>query len=307
VVFSIQSNQLNRLHMNDLLPDFYRKERVEQNLISCRNELIINHKKCGGSGFITRKNKLKIDSKTTLIDLEDNYNKNRIKCSCYKKYSTLSEFIISGIKKEFWDCENWGLLDKPKKNKDCWKYIRVYIKNIYIARNKGIGFIHRGPNGTGKTSAGMLTLINALRSGYRVHYMYMRELMNDFRVLTISDKSYDLEALRGYVDEVCDCDFVFIDEVGKAKHSEFSRDEFEGFLRKRMSNGLPTIMATNLSREQVTKVYGESFHDLLWGSVKELSWIGPSYRKKNKQKDIEEFFTENWNVKKNKKASKKYR
>ncbi len=276
----------------DSLPQYHRGLKVTHRLKYYRDSIVGHCTRCKGEGFITNTDKLvKFKKKPTLKTLEKIYSKARKTCRCQKRYFWIEKLLMSGIRKEFWKCEEWNLLKNPEHNKKNWGDIISYINNLHEARERGIGFLHLGDNGTRKTSSGMLCLINALRLDYHVHYICMRDLLADYRTLVLGDKTQDLEQVRGFVEEVEGCDFVFIDEIGKAKQSDFTEREFEGFLRKRVNDGLCTIMATNLTRRQLLDEYGKSIDDILYGNFKELKWQGSSYRKEQKRKKIEKFFT----------------
>ena len=270
------------------LPYYYRKGRESERLISLKKILIEKCEKCNGTG-LRSKSQVTFTKGKSLLDVENELIEKRVKCSCFKKYKKIEKFLISGIRREFWECETWDLYNSDR-NVQNWKYIRTYIKNLPIARQKGIGFVFYGGNGTGKTSGGMLILLKALRLGFNVYYTYMRDLISEIRTLTLSDKAYNIPEVKGYIDEISEVDLLFIDEVGKTKISDFTEKEFEGFIRKRVANGLPTILATNLKKKKIFEIYGESLDDLLWGNMKELKFEGVSYRKVSKTKVVDELF-----------------
>lgn len=58
------------------------------------------------------------------------------------------------------------------------------------------------------------------------------------------------------VHKICDADFVILDDMCSCSMTEWQKDMLNTFVDCRFSNGLPTVIATNLTKHQIN----EKFH-----------------------------------------------
>ncbi len=255
-----------------------REELASDELDYYRNNLVMKCKKCGGDGTLPQKLK-KID-KSSIKDL------NEVLCTCKKKYNIIKKLIIRGIQKEFFNVEKWKITNNNKH----WKnYIRPYSKKLKLMKNKGIGFFLIGNNGTGKTTSMIYILTKAMKKKYDVQYILLRDLINIFRRLAINKNNEESVKLSELLDEYKRVDFLAIDEVEKINVTDFAKNEFDSFLRFRISKRLPMLMSTNIGEEDLLDCYGPSIIDLIHGNMKILNYKGESHRLKRKD-TIQEIF-----------------
>lgn len=260
---------------------YHRSNIVTAELKKYRKEIVDSCKRCKGEGYILIKKKF---DKNTIENIDDLLRK----CSCEKKYEWRKKLILSGIQKEFWKVESWRI----RSNKNLWKkYILPYSRNLKLFFQKGIGFFLYGENGLGKTTSLMYVLIKAIRKGYNVQYILVKELFDIMRKLSIAKDKNEIDMLNELLDEYRIVDFLAIDEIDKITITPFVKNEFDTFLRYRISKRLPVLISTNLKENQLTECYGKSFHDLVRGNMKVLLYEGTSFRYEKKEQMNEIFET----------------
>jgi len=134
-----------------------------------------------------------------------------------------------------------------------------YVAKLDEAREKGLGFLFTGPNGSGKTFIGCRILIEALSKNHSSHYIFFYDFIEML-------KEFDDSFVYAVIDEMADVDFLFIDEIGKEyKTSQFVLTNLEKLLKERRSKNKPTFFATNLDIDGLRDTYGPSFMSLVEG------------------------------------------
>jgi DNA replication protein DnaC len=177
------------------------------------------------------------------------------------------------VPKLFWFVEP----DKVKHNRDA--FIRVILpfqRNLKRAFNDGYGLLLLGDNGTGKTLFMSYLLGRAVNQGFTIYYTTLARL--------------DAHIKRGFGDqeatkrltEMLGADFLVIDEMGKEhiKRDGFLMTQLEMVLKERYDDGYPTMMASNLDFDQLSKTYGTTIASMLEGRYEILKLEGGDYRKK---------------------------
>ena len=125
-----------------------------------------------------------------------------------------------------------------------------YSKNLHTAERFGHSLILTGPVGTGKTALGTLLLREA--TGYSAWALSYRA--TDLVRCLSNFKNYDLLPSGCPVREgVLSVQFLLLDDVDY-KGDAWNAKELEEVVRHRYDDDLPTIITTNMTREQMRNV-----------------------------------------------------
>ena len=244
--------------------DKYRKVFFEKELNNLREKIILNHKKCGGTGFTEK-----------LVKDESPIIKRKIvvPCSCRKKYEKLSKFMISNVPYDILVNQHiYGKLVTDSISSEVIELrkeiVYPYIKKIKEVANNPYGLVFLGKNGTGKTFVGLKILYYAIINELEVFNIDMSGL------LELSRKSFDRNSSAGnLLDEISSVDFLMIDEVGnESKRSSYSVSEFKNLLKKRVTLRKPTILVSNFLYKDFKKEYGKSIDSIVAAHFKILDF-----------------------------------
>ncbi len=61
---------------------------------------------------------------------------------------------------------------------------------------------------------------------------------------------------NGIISSLCDTEILFLDDFGVERSGDVAERNYYTLLDKRLSNDMPTIISTNLTDEEITKVFG---------------------------------------------------
>lgn len=135
-----------------------------------------------------------------------------------------------------------SLKELDTTNKDRYELIRWvtnFVKNYDSTKeNKGL-YLH-GNFGCGKTYI-LAGLLNEMRKKrYKTKIVYFPELLRNIK--------NDFEVMNDTIDELCDVDFLLIDDIGAERVTQWGRDEILGtILQYRMNNQKTTFFTSNFN------------------------------------------------------------
>lgn len=158
-----------------------------------------------------------------------------------------------------------------------------YLKNC-IANGFKDNIVITGSVGTGKTHIAY-AIINALEEikdyGVRIYTQKkanittIKAMIDNIR--TLWKKGADETDMK-IVDDYSKVPLLIIDEVGVQYGSESERIELFDIINNRYSNELPTMIISNLDKEQMAKVLGQRIIDRLFSGAKVFELVGKSKR-----------------------------
>ena len=152
---------------------------------------------------------------------------------------------------------------------------RRFVKGWEKAKAGGYGLLFFGACGTGKThlaSAILCELIDTVKSKY----------YKASEIFTAVRRTYSYQAGRSE-DEVIDyfssIDLLVIDELGVQKGSDAEKRILFSILDNRLSNKRPTLLLTNLKKDDLKTLLGERLYDRARSKCVPSVFIGDSMRK----------------------------
>lgn len=190
-------------------------------------------------------------------------------CRCNETRVRAFRALASGLPREYWDAEAM----EPEMNLENFEVCRAYAENLSNAFKHGLSLLLTGANGVGKTSCASIILLKHLGRGDRGAYV----VWTDF-LLSLNRKPKGEE--RGLMNLVYLTPLLVLDEIGKDLEGMSSaKTLLESIVRRRRGGYLPTIMISNLTRQELEAHYGATFASLLAGKYKVLPFKNGDYRK----------------------------
>ena len=121
--------------------------------------------------------------------------------------------------------------------------IGKYLGDLHEMLDRGFGFMLWGPNGLGKTAAGVVVLKEARRRGYTAMFLGAAELKD----IVVSKKAFDTD--QTLWDRARYVDFLLIDDLGKGSQDEkgFGERLLDDLIRTRSSSLKVTWLTTNMT------------------------------------------------------------
>ncbi len=173
-------------------------------------------------------------------------------------------------------------MDIPKRFLDCSfeNYeTNVSIGNIKDSISDGENILMYGTAGSGKThlSVAMLRLAGTTLEG-EFEWVSTPNLISCLRKTAF--ESCDV-AILNEVDSIYRCDFLFIDDIGTEKLSDFVLQEWYRLIDTRYGNMQKTVFTSNLSPTDLANQYGARLASRIC-SGKSFEIKGSDYRAQNK-------------------------
>lgn len=187
------------------------------------------------------------------------------RCDCMIVFKYVIELVNAGIPQDYWSLTIDALhVDDGHK-----AMVKLFLENLQQAKDKGMGLVFLGPNGTGKTS--MMCEIGkaALAARYKVRYFTLSQYVTTFQK--------DNLLLREYLESG---DVLLIDELDKKyikTGSEFVAKTVDDAFRSFLNNGKIIILCTNWDAESIGEVLGESTLSLLRRRCEFIKVVGDDY------------------------------
>ena len=201
-------------------------------------------------------------------------------CNCLK------ELIIKGrieasamgrlLEKQSFDNFELSVYSYDAKVADRMKMIlamaKSYVRNF--AKKKD-NLLLIGPTGTGKTHISTAIARELIHQGYDVIYDSTQNIISDFE----SDRfrnNYGKEENKS--EKYLDCQLLILDDLGTEFSNQFTVSTLYNLLNTRQNKGLPTIISTNLSPEELARKYEDRIYSRIIGSSTHLPFTGNDRR-----------------------------
>jgi DNA replication protein DnaC len=185
------------------------------------------------------------------------------------------------------------------------------IKNIGGLGTTGVGLLFDGAPGLGKTTHAVTAAMELIRRlpkddtevarilGYNaddfgrnsfgmrpVYYMTFPEFLSRKKALIEADSDVrsnlylEMEGFHGRAKEDwLNVRVLILDDLGKEYGSKYDDTSFDEVLRARYDKALPTIITTNVRRENWAKQYGEAMGSFAFEAFHRIAILGKDLRK----------------------------
>jgi DNA replication protein DnaC len=167
---------------------------------------------------------------------------------------------LMGIPRLYFDAE----IEDYVGDDDIRDMVSRYIKHIHDMFDDCVNLTFYGSNGNGKTYLTSIILKNAYRYRYSAQRITIASVISlTFKGDSKTDSEYDL------LKRVWDVEFLVLDELGKESMSKRGNEisVIDDLMKYREEKGLPTIICTNLSLEDIKRNYGATLYSMIKQSV----------------------------------------
>lgn len=169
--------------------------------------------------------------------------------------------------------ENW---DFNKGNKGLYKIGTKYCENFKKAKEEGLGLLLYGNPGNGKTY-----LSNSIANNLLLRYVTVISVSINALLQRIQKtyNSYGKEGEDQIIMSLSNADLLIIDDLGTEQNTEWSKTKIYNIIDSRYRNGLPVIVSTNKSIDDLKEIYEERTVDRLFEMCTPYLVSGESIRK----------------------------
>lgn len=140
---------------------------------------------------------------------------------------------------------SWTFNNDDMKNANLTAAMKNYVKNFTEFKRDGKGLLLYGTVGTGKTYFAAAIANSLIDEGYSV-------LMTNFARLTNKIQGM-YEGKQEFVDSLNRYTLLILDDLGAERKSEFMQEMVFNIIDSRYRSGLPFIITTNLTAEEIKK------------------------------------------------------
>lgn len=141
--------------------------------------------------------------------------------------------------------QKWTFENDDRENAQISDAMINYTEQFRDFINDGQGLLFSGTIGTGKTYFAACIANRLIDKGYRI-------LMTSFTKLT-NDIQATFDGKQEIIDELNNYPLVIFDDLGVERNSEFMQEMVYNIIDSRYKSGLPFIITTNLSLEEIKK------------------------------------------------------
>lgn len=140
---------------------------------------------------------------------------------------------------------NWTFENDDKKNAKLSTAMQNYVQKFTEFKKEGMGLLLYGTVGTGKTYYAACIANALIDKGYTVLMTNFARLTNQIQG-TFDGKQEFIDSLNRYT-------LLIIDDLGAERKSEFMQEQVFNIIDARYRSGLPFIITTNLTAEELKK------------------------------------------------------
>ncbi len=194
-------------------------------------------------------------------------------CECRFRYQEYQKYSEVGIPDIYWT-KHWT--DYIAPDRETIESVRKYIDRLDELYVKSVGLYLYGGFGVGKTGLLVEVLKQAIKK-YSVSFLFFPDLIH---TLSAFDSVSGEERAR-VEDLLTTSDFLLLDDIGREYRKEGSSwvgANIDQYFRKRVNNGLPTLMTSNFSLDKAREFYGESILSVFRGSLIPIKVEGRDFR-----------------------------
>lgn len=143
------------------------------------------------------------------------------------------------------DMTDWTFENDDRKNARISDAMIRYTDNFDEFLRDGKGLLFFGSVGTGKTYYAACIANRLIEKGYRVKFTNFATLTNEIQAT--------FEGKQAVIDDLNRYPLLIIDDLGAERNSEFMQEMVFNIIDGRYRAGLPLIITTNLTAEEIKK------------------------------------------------------
>lgn len=155
---------------------------------------------------------------------------------------------------------------------------------LRTAREYAEGFTLRSDNlllvggtGLGKTHLSVAIAKAVVERGYDVKYTSAIGMISDFEAQRFGNSSGAAQG-AGDTSVYFGCELLVIDDLGTEMNNQFTSTSLYNLINLRLDRGLPTVISTNLSPQDLRTRYWDRITSRMFGEYRILPFIGKDVR-----------------------------
>ncbi len=162
-------------------------------------------------------------------------------------------------------------VNQKEQMKTVFEYCREYATRFSRTSN---GIIMFGHTGLGKTHLSLAIAGVVLDKGYNVYYDSAQNIMDRLESEHFKKAKYD-ESIN---EKLYESDLLIIDDLGAEFSTQFTVAALNNIINTRLNSGLPTIISTNLTLNEIEDRYTQRVASRIMGSCAPLQFCGKDIR-----------------------------
>ena len=139
----------------------------------------------------------------------------------------------------------WNFQNDDRRDERLSNAMEKYVENFEMFKKEGRGLLLFGNVGTGKTYYACCIANGVIDKDYHVYVTSFREIVNKLQGMW--------EGKQEYIDSLNKYSLLVIDDLGAERTTDFMQEQIFSIVDSRYRSGLPFIVTTNLSMEQIKK------------------------------------------------------
>lgn len=207
------------------------------------------------------------------------------RCSCFNKL--LTHFAVEKLNSEAnmpeCDFEHFSLdYYKGTSNPSCPDCYRKMSENLAFCKHYANNFSLKsdslfilGQTGIGKTHISLSIAKEVSAQGYTVAY---GSLLNFLRIIEKEHFGRTTNSETDTLQVLIDTDLLILDDLGSEFQTSFYESTLYNIINSRINLGLPTIISSNLSVEELQRNYNERIISRLFSVFTTLMFFGDDIR-----------------------------
>ncbi len=157
-----------------------------------------------------------------------------------------------------------------------FQYCQRYAQTFSLS---SANLLMSGRTGLGKTHLSLAIAKQVIENGFGVIYGSAPDLLSQIERERFSRSETDLQPMQ----LMLECDLLILDDLGAEFSTSFTNAAVYQLMNSRLNKRLPTIISTNLTLQELLKLYGERVFSRLIGSYIPLFFVGQDVRQKKEQ------------------------
>lgn len=174
--------------------------------------------------------------------------------SCFKLENTARLLGKSNIPKRFMGCDFDNYDTSTDVQRTALDQCKSFAENFATHRKNGACLLLCGRPGTGKNHLATAISKKLLSDGFSVLRVKASQYLDAYWAKSFEDR-------EGWLNEMAKVDLIMIDEIGRSSNAKSAQDAFFRLIDARYEAQLPTMIATNLNRDELIEVLGEATYD----------------------------------------------
>lgn len=187
-----------------------------------------------------------------------------------------------GIYKRFQNVE-LETMNIAAENANAFEIIKEYARNIVENLNQGLGLIIKGPVGTGKTTAAIAIMKEAIKHKKSPYFISMISILDKLMSFRDQEERYEFEQ------RIQNCPLLVLDDlggeyIGKNKEESWMLKRIMSIIAERHQRSKSIIITTNLPIKELAERYDQSAIDRIRSTNQIITLLGESLRKEEWRK-----------------------